>query len=98
MDTSTPEYKRVREEIARTLYILHPVDRAYNIHEKWETLTEDSFKESFRKQADSILSIKGVAILADDQEWEIAFGNDYCETPFEMGCSMTDKQHFKKVV
>ena len=58
MNKSTPEYMRVREEIGKYFCEL--------LGFKWEWIGETD-KERHREQADSILEIKGVAILADDQ-------------------------------
>jgi len=59
VNKSTPEYIRAREEIAKKL--CNELD-----HEYWYKSDKIS-KETYRKNADSILEIKGIAILADDQ-------------------------------
>ena len=60
MNKSTPEYKRVREEIAKKL--CNELDREY-----WYKSDKIS-KETYRKNADSILEIKGIGIISDNQK------------------------------
>jgi hypothetical protein len=60
LNKQSPEYIRVREIIAK--FLCTDVIAEF----KWEWLGETD-KERHRKQADFILSIKGIGIIADDQ-------------------------------
>jgi len=66
------EYERVRGEIARMLcdkqnpIMSEPPDWAYSF---WDKKASDVCKDIYRRVADQILSIKGIAILSDDQSY-----------------------------
>ena len=64
MNKSTPEYIRVREEIAKQLYDWNNLTKSYDCVEFGHI---NSNPEYWRENADSILLIKGIAIVADDQ-------------------------------
>ena len=95
MNKTTPEYIRVREEIGKYFCEL--------LGFKWEWIGETD-KERHREQADSILEIKGVAILADEQElphFFIAPSGRGGFSAYELDKPTTDemlKSNFKKVV
>ena len=82
MNKSTPEYIRVREEIAKK-YCGHNSKIGMIL-------------------ADRILAIKGIAIIADDQNLPINTENDICNTSPKRVCDDTMKTmietNFKKVV
>ena len=59
MNKSSPEYIRVREEIAK--YLSNTVDSDDYVY--WDNLNKLG-KGNYLAFADSILSIKGIAILA----------------------------------
>jgi hypothetical protein len=62
MNKSSPEYIRVREEVLKKLYeiAINPDARQF--------FPYDKYKDAWLEKADSILEIKGLAILCDDQE------------------------------
>jgi len=64
MDKDSAEYKRVREETAKAFY-----DAVFPSAD-WDE-PSDYEKQPFYNKADQILSIKGLAILADDQSCKI---------------------------
>ena len=69
MNTQSPEYKRVREEIAKELCMQSSLVSDLTEYQKcayWEGIHE-TWRKKYRKRADSILTIKGIVILADNQ-------------------------------
>jgi hypothetical protein len=61
MNKQSPEYIRVREEIAKKLY----EQDGFIVEWYWKT---SNYQEIYLKRADYILEIKGIAVLADDQK------------------------------
>jgi hypothetical protein len=106
MNKSTPEYIRVRTEIAKKLFeqtyqftlesevTKNKMQRVWAFS-SWNEMKEGN-KDAWRKFADSILEIEGIAILADDQSLpEPCFcPADYCN---KQQVEML-KSNFKKVV
>ena len=95
MNKSTPEYKRVREEIAKKL--CNELD-----HEYWYKSDKIS-KETYRKNADSILEIKGIGIIADNQDLPQAkfykdWGGESGKAGYKFAQSEMLKANFKKLV
>jgi hypothetical protein len=67
VNKSSPEYIRVREEIAQ---FLHKIEREAYPSAELPVIFENLSKEmqaDFYSEVDSILSIKGIAILSDNQ-------------------------------
>jgi len=58
MDKNSAEYKRVKEKIAEALYMKYSVGEKF-----WGSAR----KIDWYKMTDQILSVKGIAIKADDQ-------------------------------
>jgi hypothetical protein len=72
MNKSSPEYIRVRNEIAKMLCdkdnpILSEPPNYEQPNSFWDKQASEVYKQIYRNVADSILAIKGLAILADDQ-------------------------------
>jgi hypothetical protein len=70
INKSIPEYVRVREEIAKELCMQSSLASELTEYQKcayWEGIHE-TWREKYRKIADSILTIKGIAVLADEQK------------------------------
>ena len=111
----SPEYIRVREEIAKELFhqtyqftlesevTKNKKNRVWAFH-SWDEMGKGN-REAWRKFADPILSIKGIAIEADDQElpeiancgldnYSIAETNDKCR----ITQNKMIRDNFKKVV
>jgi hypothetical protein len=63
MNKSSPEYIRVREELAKKIFNMS-IENDSNPEDLWEAIAD---KKKRFAQADSILAIKGIAIIADDQ-------------------------------
>jgi len=98
--TNTPEYQRVREEIAGAVLKSFYPDIPKGLPKDGSELILLNLK-CFRS-ADQILSIKGLAILADDQTLPDALYNGYDEgnlryTEEAVKQDML-KANFKKVV
>ena len=73
MNKTTPEYKRVREEIAKQLFVIGSNLPEYKAIEIWERNNPnhaviDDWRNAEREYADAILEIKGIAILNDNQK------------------------------
>ena len=105
MNKQTPEYIRVREEIAMIIhkeeYELYP--NHVEINNKWETLDKD-VKKDFLHEADSILEIKELAIIDDNQdlpsepEFYKDWGGDSGRDGYRKSQKDMLKSNFKKVV
>ena len=75
MNKESPEYERVREEIAKWLHN-HTVkvrqeSKPWLEKAAWEDLPKEyriDIQKGWRERADEILSIKGIEIQADSQE------------------------------
>ena len=71
MNKQTPEYIRVREEIAKKIFRIHnqinPDKELDKLAEKMWANTSDEGLSYYIGKADSILEIEGIAILADSQ-------------------------------
>jgi hypothetical protein len=101
MNKQSPEYIRVREEIAKKFYQVHRgivnTEKARNLFSR-----EDELNQAFYLLlADSILEIKGIAILADSQTYGevphlINLSHPY--SAYTQAQSDMLKSNFKKVV
>ena len=91
MNKDSKEYRKVREEIAIFLSELPDCE--------WNDLTREE-KEEWYYDADLLLSIKGLAILADDKTIPDPDPHSY-EGEFEARCAAQEameKAGFKKVI
>jgi hypothetical protein len=97
MNKSTPEYIRVREEIAQWLSMrfVYGRDNEFNPL-NFGGLNENEQKQALR-DADSILAIKGIAILADKQQLPEHYDGIYTGYEEAVQRDML-KVNFKKVV
>ena len=104
MNKSAPEYIKVREQIAKMLFDDFIKDYPIDGIGSWETISEKR-KEKHLIHADSILEIKGIAILADSQtlpDYPASNLQDYDADEVDNKCLTTQIKmlgaNFKKVV
>jgi len=64
VNKSSPEYIRVREQIAKKIFN-QSIENDGNPNDLWEAIAD---KKKRYAQADSILEIKGLAIMSDNQD------------------------------
>ena len=107
MNKQSPEYLRVREEIAKELFhqtyqftldsevTKNKMNRIWAFH-SWDEMGEGN-KDAWRKFADPILAIKGIAILADKQQLPEHYDGIYTGYEEAVQRDML-KYNFKKVV
>lgn len=97
MDTSSPEYLRAREEIAKWLAMRFVYGRDNEFNPLNFGGLNDNEKKQVLNDAALILTIKGIAIIADDQELPEHYDGIYTGYEEAVQKDML-KYNFKKVV